>query len=383
MVVRVLPQPISISIHALLAESDGKTPANIMSHSDFYPRSPCGERQTISIVLSMPQIFLSTLSLRRATSSASDSLSDTSISIHALLAESDLALSLPFRAVWIISIHALLAESDWLELFLYYQDNKFLSTLSLRRATTHYDNYNLHCTISIHALLAESDGIGLVFLWWGVRFLSTLSLRRATNEIPYQRQIDQFLSTLSLRRATSVRPETRQRDAISIHALLAESDCFRIPYWFKVTISIHALLAESDSVFFIVFNASCSFLSTLSLRRATINIVNKIKDNRFLSTLSLRRATFRNSCRSFLISYFYPRSPCGERRFQFALLRFQSFISIHALLAESDRQVKQIYQAKISISIHALLAESDRAPSRRLCPRSNFYPRSPCGERLL
>ena len=34
--------------------------------------------------------------------------------------------------------------------------------------------------ISIHALLAESDGIGLVFLWWGVRFLSTLSLRRAT-----------------------------------------------------------------------------------------------------------------------------------------------------------------------------------------------------------
>ena len=34
---------------------------------------------------------------------------------------------------------------------------KFLSTLSLRRAT-HYDNYNLHCVeISIHALLAESD----------------------------------------------------------------------------------------------------------------------------------------------------------------------------------------------------------------------------------
>ena len=33
----------------------------------------------------------------------------------------------------------------------------FLSTLSLRRATVHYDNYNLHCVISIHALLAESD----------------------------------------------------------------------------------------------------------------------------------------------------------------------------------------------------------------------------------
>ena len=38
---------------------------------------------------------------------------------------------------------------------------KFLSTLSLRRATR-YDNYNLHCTeISIHALLAESDFLTL------------------------------------------------------------------------------------------------------------------------------------------------------------------------------------------------------------------------------
>ena len=34
-----------ISIHALLAESDGRIPANIMLHFDFYPRSPCGERQ--------------------------------------------------------------------------------------------------------------------------------------------------------------------------------------------------------------------------------------------------------------------------------------------------------------------------------------------------
>ena len=39
----------------------------------------------------------------------------------------------------------------------------FLSTLSLRRATIHYDNYNLHCVISIHALLAESD---LHLMFW-------------------------------------------------------------------------------------------------------------------------------------------------------------------------------------------------------------------------
>ena len=36
-----------------------------------------------------------------------------------------------------------------------------------------------------------------------------------------------------------------------------------------------------------------------------------------------------------------------------------------------------------TISIHALLAESDSSSSVRLSRRSNFYPRSPCGERLL
>ena len=78
-----------------------------------------------------------------------------------------------------ISIHALLAESDSrtktiaAEVGDFYprspcgerlhravniqSPTAFLSTLSLRRATVHYDNYNLHCVISIHALLAESD----------------------------------------------------------------------------------------------------------------------------------------------------------------------------------------------------------------------------------
>ena len=79
-----------------------------------------------------------------------------------------------------ISIHALLAESDLFTMTTTICIAQFLSTLSLRRATAnsrkeqqeqhisihallaesdgvHYDNYNLHCTISIHALLAESD----------------------------------------------------------------------------------------------------------------------------------------------------------------------------------------------------------------------------------
>ena len=36
----------------------------------------------------------------------------------------------------------------------------------------------------------------------------------------------------------------------------------------------------------------------------------------------------------------------------------------------------------IEISIHALLAESDRSVALKHKPPANFYPRSPCGERL-
>ena len=36
------------------------------------------------------------------------------------------------------------------------------------------------------------------------------------------------------------------------------------------------------------------------------------------------------------ILYFYPRSPCGERRVYLASQTFDIDISIHALLAESD-----------------------------------------------
>ena len=37
----------------------------------------------------------------------------------------------------------------------------------------------------------------------------------------------------------------------------------------------------------------------------------------------------------------------------------------------------------MTISIHALLAESDRKPSIQVQHPLNFYPRSPCGERLF
>ena len=57
-----------ISIHALLAESDPVLAlCSCGGVSDFYPRSPCGERPAEHHASSQQEKFLSTLSLRRAT----------------------------------------------------------------------------------------------------------------------------------------------------------------------------------------------------------------------------------------------------------------------------------------------------------------------------
>ena len=148
-------------------------------------------------------------------------------------------------------------------------------------------------------------------------------------------------------------------------------------------ISIHALLAESDACAPSASGADPSFLSTLSLRRATWCISRSTPvQAAFLSTLSLRRATGRVHYGQRCHPDFYPRSPCGERRVRPVQNGSAVVISIHALLAESDlfagrgvqRNIKflstlslrratkarQRGQVGVVISIHALLAESDR-----------------------
>ena len=57
-------------------------------------------------------------------------------------------------------------------------------------------------------------------------------------------------------------------------------------------------------------------------------------------------------------------------------------ISIHALLAESDGHTHYmgVYE---QISIHALLAESDSQGDLFQYQDTDFYPRSPCGERPI
>ena len=67
-------------------------------------------------------------------------------------------MDVPQNQILDISIHALLAESDNIIDSNCNLTQKFLSTLSLRRATGLGVGLYLVTEISIHALLAESDG---------------------------------------------------------------------------------------------------------------------------------------------------------------------------------------------------------------------------------
>ena len=191
-----------------------------------------------------------------------------SISIHALLTESDWLLGTEFQTLPLISIHALLTESDAFSplgaLFLDISIHALLAESDGEPA-----GGGGHHGISIHALLAESDYCAPPPERIQSSFQSTLSLRRATAVSMSWDPRDRFQSTLSLRRATPAGWTQRMGWDISIHALLAESDCVHDGLLPGGNISIHALLAESDSIVNRSTEPVSQFQSTLSLRRAT------------------------------------------------------------------------------------------------------------------
>ena len=169
------------------------------------------------------------------------------ISIHALLAESDHA---PSRSP--CSRNNFYPRSPCGErrepTALRTPHHRFLSTLSLRRATALGLLGWLRVLISIHALLAESDGIFTAFCVDYPKFLSTLSLRRATASqgADFGDKINFYpRSPCGERQCLGLLGWLRV--LISIHALLAESDVTVLGIQHKVGISIHALLAESDA----------------------------------------------------------------------------------------------------------------------------------------
>ena len=197
--------------------------------------------------------------------------------------------------------------------------------------------------ISIHALLAESDRQNPGKHYVAFRFLSTLSLRRATlNQIPPRRLHYHFYPRSPCGERLAGVNNIAYTDSISIHALLAESDWSNpratvstwkflstlslrratsgyVRYCIHARISIHALLAESDAVRVKIFWVLCPFLSTLSLRRATLGQFQRV----------------------LLVGYFYPRSPCGERRVDllscFGKIIFLSTLSLRRATAPRSR----------------------------------------------
>ena len=158
-----------------------------------------------------------------------------------------------------ISIHALLAESDLKTPCVKLSIDVFLSTLSLRRATGSARGIS-SCTADFYprspcgerlsARREPRESIG---------FLSTLSLRRATiTSIALSTQPTRFLSTLSLRRATS-----------------ADCNCHNVRPDFYPRSPCGERLVDT-----LILTGSMLFLSTLSLRRATIPRGRHISETR-------------------------------------------------------------------------------------------------------
>ena len=170
-----------------------------------------------------------------------------------------------------ISIHALLAESDLLGRDDDMTQLEFLSTLSLRRAT----------------------GCRCPPRHWHGGFLSTLSLRRATIEEVSKYVVKDYFYPRSPCGERLGGGNTMNIDVtISIHALLAESDYSmgRNEKSFRGYFYPRSPCGERLRGWTLNINGPI-FLSTLSLRRATPTQQRKTKTNEFLSTLSLRRAT--------------------------------------------------------------------------------------------
>ena len=215
----------------------------------------------------------------------------------------------------------------------------------------------------------------------------------------------QFLSTLSLRRATWPGTET----AAAWPNFYPRSPCGERPPGDTnskrtTKISIHALLAESDflgpqrcAAFPDFYPRSpCGerprplrhggrnpgFLSTLSLRRATGKAASILWDNAFLSTLSLRRAT--TATKSWRCHFLSFLSTLSLRRATPAhgCIGSADNISIHALLAESDFKVPET-PTRVELFLSTLsLRRATGSGIIGTGRHSNFYPRSPCGERL-
>ena len=217
------------------------------------------------------RLFLSTLSLRRATGGQGERLPKTGISIHALLAESDIA-AVCFKSSGTISIHALLAESDPKQKQHKGAYKIFLSTLSLRRATycpqvQYRHHHKFLSTLSLRRATPASGLILRAFLY----FYPRSPCGERLSFMLYDTSSLIFLSTLSLRRATLKPPIKAHREK----NFYPRSPCGERPFSCFLVSCIDNFYPRSP----------CGERRVLEVTR------NAHTD-------------------------FYPRSPCGERQYQ-------------------------------------------------------------------
>ena len=175
------------------------------------------------------------------------------------------------------------------------------------------------------------------------KFLSTLPARGATADASTLTAITIFLSTLPARGATLVVVLDFVVILISIHAPREGSDT----------------LAECWSNLFVLFLSTLPargatgsnppgtlsgrrFLSTLPARGATIMTRTLAFGTGFLSTLPARGATRSTIMTPSPSTYFYPRSPRGERLCPVENRAFFVTISIHAPREGSDLMDQEI-----------------------------------------
>ena len=236
----------SVSIHALLAECDGKTTKILRLRSSFNPRTPCGVRLPRSQTWQNCARFQSTHSLRSATIVRKPYRPDNQVSIHALLAECDRFIrdvrttggSFNPRTPCGVRPSDTGAGS---------RNFQFQSTHSLRSATNKEVNGRSTLVVSIHALLAECDYIGeefrhhhhgfnprtpcgvrlicCEFMRW-VRWVSIHALLAECDKS--LRENSRLRKSFNPRTPCGVRPSgsggRHAADWVSIHALLAECD---------------------------------------------------------------------------------------------------------------------------------------------------------------
>ena len=189
---------------------------------------------------------------------------------------------------------------------------------------------------------------------------------------------------------------------ISIHALLAESDVGQKRFLQKLAISIHALLAESDNSLLTNVVSSADFYprSPCGERRDVIAVMTDAQSISIHALLAESDDTRSTVCSVISISihallaesdhpslsdtarhtYFYPRSPCGERPFRLARLASRSYFYPRSPCGERHSQKHINGRANQFLSTLSLR----RATGSLIMIGgfgADFYPRSPCGER--